>query len=164
MPSIYHVNIAQITGTANSAGFVDNTKIENYTTEPQAKSDALNKERANIRFIKIVDGLQVMGNMDLVNVVATGANATTAPTAFEFDLSVDKGDSILFTKDETTGAEITGAAAIKRVIARALALEHTKISEIRTNTKQFFIVEPLTIGSLGNVATIETSITVTKTF
>ncbi len=161
--SIYHVSISQIVGSGNSAGFIDATKIEYYTTDVPATQDSLDKERANLRYIQTVNNLHMMANMNISNIVALGADESTPPTVFSFDVDVDRGDSVLMTHDETAnGVLIYGNAALKRCVARALSTDFTIETEFRWDDKLFFKIDNIHVGALGNISTVQGSITVTK--
>ncbi len=134
LSTFYSVSIAQITGTANAAGFVDNMKVEQYMANngniaPNDFPTSENKVRANIRYKNIVENLQLMGNVYLSNVVAAGADVNTPPTTFSFTLESERGDEYLFTPDETANGVanstvLYGANAISRCVARGLIETH----------------------------------------
>ncbi len=134
MPSIaYNVSITAVAKlTAESQGFIDPKKIEHYmgdATSPTTPSTAAlsrAKERGNIRYDMMIGSLGLMGNMYVSNVVATGANANTAPSTLAFRLTVEHGVEVLVTPNESSpGTFLYGPAAIKRVIARTLLASRT---------------------------------------
>lgn len=183
LSSFYTVSINTLTGPPNSDGFIDHTKIEQYMATgaaPTTVAQSLTKERANIRFDLLNQNLSLSGNIYVNNPVATGGNATTSPTNFAFTAHVERGDSILSTADETSpGTTLTGAAALKRFVARALLTSSTNdqqeyydptptgaltangatVSAIRVGSR----IEKVTAGKLANtVSEAEAVITVTK--
>lgn len=184
MPSTkYRIEITQINGTGNAAGFVDDKRIERYMAEGSTPTDltaSQNKERANLRYRFVLANLQSMGNLYVSDVVATGATADTAPTEFAFTVEAERGDDMLFTRDETAeGEELSGADAIKRCVARGLMAEQlgrlmdcydpTTSTGVKDGApapaavRTFNRVAPLDVAKLtNNLTTAEAAITVTK--
>lgn len=126
IPTQYRITIAGKSGSAGAAtdGFIDAKRVEQYMAEGSAPTTYVNsvaKERANLRFRFLQQQLQLEGNIYIENIVAAGGNANTAPTSFVFTAIVERGDSVLFTRDETNNnAPLTGVDALKRMVARAL--------------------------------------------
>jgi hypothetical protein len=135
LSTIYTVAIAGISGSGDSAGFIDNMKVEQYMANngaaPASFASSENKVRGNIRYKNLVEQLQIMGNMYLSNASAANATVDTTGGSFNFTLEVERGDETLITYDETanatpvtyganTGNELLGANAIVRCVARAL--------------------------------------------
>jgi hypothetical protein len=175
----YRVEIAAIAGTANAAGFVDATRVETYMMNggaaPASYTNSTNKERANVRYKLVLENVQTMGNMYVSNVIATGATVDTAPTKIGMTFEVERGDSILYTRDELTpGVELSGANAIIRCVARALCETKVIRGEIYDPTLSAPLnsnayaragsrLEMITVGALSNsVTTAGASVTVTK--
>jgi len=103
---------------------------------PTTFANSTAKERGNQRFVSMIAQLQLMANCDLVEIVATGANANTAPSKFEFDLVFEHGDSVLVTNDESNPGEVlTGIDAIKRCIARMMIEDREDFSDIYDPTE-----------------------------
>jgi hypothetical protein len=129
LSTFYRVSIAQISGSDDNAGFIDQKTVEMYmanngvapTITPSSLTTSTNKVRANVRYQNVIEKLQQLGNMYTSNVVITGGSIDTPPTTVAFTLEVERGDSILTTRDEAnTAIEITGANAIVRSVARGL--------------------------------------------
>jgi hypothetical protein len=133
MPSTWFrvtINGAAAPTTAPKDGFIDNKSIETYVGEGSAAPTTLvqttAKERANIRFKFLQQQLQLEGNVYIQDIVATGGSSVAAPTSFVFTAVSERGDEMLFTRDETaSGAPLTGIPALTRMIARALCEART---------------------------------------
>lgn len=122
--TFYSVQINALSGPANSDGFIDPTRIEQYLaggTPPSSLALSITKERANSRFEILTQTLGFVGNFYISNAIATGATANSAATSLTMTVEIERGDSVLVTKDENNaGQTLTGAAALKRLCARAL--------------------------------------------
>ena len=130
------------------------------------------KARAYYRYkaILFTCGFSV-NRLDTCNLTNTGGDANTAPTTFGLTLVYDK-PSYLETPDElNAGSTLTGENCIKRWVARALGETYT-VSDIvydptaATNNsyvKRGQVQSDLVVGSLGDISSIENSITVTLT-
>lgn len=120
----YRVEIAQINGSGDAAGFIDPTTVEEYMAKGEDAGtfeQHTDKVRANYRYLHLVQSVQSMGNLYFTDVVAAGGSITTAPTKLEFTLVVERGDGMLLTPDDTDPSiDIEGVDAIKRCIARSL--------------------------------------------
>lgn len=181
--TFYSVQINAISGPANSDGFIDPVRIQDYMVSgaaPTTKDQSVTKERANSRFDMLVQNLSIAGNLYVNNATATGANAITAPTRLDFTVEVERGDSVLSTKDENNaGQTLTGAAAIKRYVARSLiSRRDSDFAEYYDPTKNDAVVangatvsasrmgnriDKIVVGALANtIAEAEAVITVTK--
>jgi hypothetical protein len=140
LSSLYSVTIAGVNNPAPADGFIDYTTIEQYMAQgsiPATYAQTTAKERANIRFKFLQEQIQREANVYLTNFVAAGGSSTAAPSSFSFTAEVERGDSVLFTRDETANdAEMTGVAALTRWIARALIESRTTVSHIYDPTKE----------------------------
>lgn len=157
MPTYYRVTITGAEAAAPRDGFVDHTTIEQYRAMGQtvtSLSNALAKERANIRYLKIVEFLQQLGNVRLTNLKAdnddggpgtpTFATANNAAPEFSFTAVFEHGDEAIAAEDFTEpGWTVTGIDAIRQQIALALCYDHTV---------KGFIVDPTTDGGLQRAA------------
>lgn len=127
----YRVEIAQITGAGDAAGFVDPTRVENYIVAGAAAgtyAQHTDKERGNYRYKALIQAVQSMGNLYVSDVVLTGGSPAAAPTKVAFTLTAERGDGMLITADENNaGQELTEADAIKRCLARALIQGRTNL-------------------------------------
>jgi len=129
LSTFYRVSIAAIAGTGDAAGFIDPTTVQTYmanngvapTVPPSTLTTSTDKVRANVRYKDVVENLQLVANMYVSNIVVTGGTVDSAPSNVAFTLEVERGDSVLTTRDEAnTAVEITGANAIVRCVARGL--------------------------------------------
>lgn len=129
LSTFYRVSVNAIAGSGDNAGFIDSKTVEMYmanngvspTIQPASLTTSTNKTRANIRYKNVLEKLQYIGNMYTSNVVITGGSIDTPPTNVAFTLEIERGDSILTTRDDAnTAIEITGANAIVRAVARGL--------------------------------------------
>ena len=179
----YRVEIAQITGSGDAAGFVDPTRVENYIAAGATAgtyAQHTDKERGNYRYKAILQAVQAMGNLYVSDIELTGGSPAAAPTKVAFTLTAERGDGMLITADENNaGQELTGAAAIERCIARALIQGRqnlmcdifdsttttapkngaTSTTAVRTGPR----VTTINIAALANnLTTAEAAITVTK--
>ena len=182
LSTLYRVDITQLTGSSNGDGFIDANTIEFYMTQgsnPSTVADSLSKERANIRYKQVIYSLQLMANMYVPSYVATGGSSTAAPTTFSFTLQCERGDDYIYTPDENNaGVILTGAAAIKRAIARACLETRTTLTTYYdptlttvagngTQTAQAArygqTALPVTAGALATtISAAEAAITVTR--
>jgi hypothetical protein len=179
LSTLYSVTIAGVNNAAPADGFIDYTTIEQYMAQgsiPTTYAQTTAKERANIRFKFLQQQIQNEANVYLTNFVAAGGSSTAAPSSFTFTAEVERGDSVLFTRDETNNnAEMTGMDALTRWIARALIESRTTISDVYDPTKEttpgnstpaarFGVRETsITVGKLySNLTTATAAITVTK--
>ena len=149
--SIYSITLTNSLATVSpSDGFVDNTRTESYVTSLEnppadfvlALSQA--KRRANVRYREMILQFARVGNIDigLLSIVATGASYKTEPTAFTFTVLVEHGEASLVTDDElNVGQQLTGQAALKRLIARALTY---------TDTLEIEVFDPTPKTTIGN--------------
>lgn len=185
LDTFYSVVITQTLGAAPSSGFVDRHRVETYglaATPTFVTNFALaeDKRRANWRYKFITQNLGLMCNAYTMDIVAAGADANTAPLTFTFVIEVERGDSVLRTADElNAGQFLTGAAAIKRCVARALCQTETVETDVYDPTPTVGYgnlispavpaarvgsrIENLTIGALfGTIAASEATIAVVK--
>jgi len=185
--------------TAPADGFVDKWTVEQWLANAVGNdgmneasldnfppsftlADSLAKRRANVRYNAMVAQMGFVGNMYIMNVVATGASATSAPTTFSFNVLVEHGDGSLVTWDETNpGTLITNPEAVlARTVSRALiqnavvqadVLDPTPMTTVGTygstaNVPRYGVrYESLTVGAVYNSLTAANSaITVTPLF
>lgn len=178
--TFYSVAIAQTLGASPATGFIDHHRVETYgldasPTFVSSFSLAEDKRRGNWRYKFITQNLGLTFNAYTLDIVATGADANTPATTFNFNLQIERGDSVLYTPDElNAGQFLTGAAAITRCIARALCQTETVETDVYDPTATVGYgnlivpsvpaprvasrIEKLTIGGLfAGVAAAETS-------
>lgn len=178
LSTLYSVTIAGVNNAAPADGFIDPNTVENYMaagSAPTTFDQSTAKERANARFQFLQQQIQLEANVYLSNFVTPAGDAATPPTSFTFVAEIERGDDVLFTRDELNpGQDLTGIDALTRWIARALVESRTTIRMIYDPTKattpgnstpaaRFGIREvPVTIGALySNLTNAEASITVT---
>lgn len=167
------------TGDAPADGFVDYKNSNQYITfdatgqvtgRPASLDNGKAKARAFYRYKQIINICGFSVNiLKLTNQATEGADADTAPTKITFTIVYDK-PSYLRTDDElNAGAQLTGADCVKRWIARALSNQYESMELIfdpTPSTVNAYIVrgpitDDLIVGSLGDISTIESNITVT---
>jgi hypothetical protein len=158
LPSFYRISISGPTNSAPADGFVDNMRAEQYlanavgadgTNESSLDNlpaftlaNSMAKKRGNIRYNEVVAQMGLVGNINISNIVATGASATSSATTFNFDVIIEHGDGSLRTWDETSpGTVLTNPqTVIARTISRAL---------IANVTVQADILDPTANTSVG---------------
>lgn len=178
--TFYRVTLTNPGGlVAPANGWVDNVRVETYlqTSVPGGFSFAQSqaKERGNMRFADVIGQLQMMANLYIENTVSTGADAATEPTAFAFTAEVERGDDVLVTRNDLGGVDLTGAAAIRRCVARALIMTYTRnalvydpTATVAPGNATSFARNPgrtaaLTVGALAaNLTAAEALVTVAK--
>ena len=153
----YNVVITSLTGVgAEGSGFIDSKKVEHYMVDgaaPVSVAASINKERANIRYDNLIGKLGLAGNVYISNVIATGANASTAPSSFSFTMESEHGDDCLTTvsasNEPSPGTVLTGANAIKRVVARSLIENRIDFGDYYDPTlKAAFIANASTVDAV----------------
>ena len=124
LSTFYKVTIAGVNNAAPADGFIDNMTIEQYGaagSNATTFAQTTTKERGNLRFEFLQQQIQLEANVYISNTSSPGGSATAAPSSFVFTAEIERGDSVLFTRDElNNAAPLTGTAALKRWIARAL--------------------------------------------
>ena len=148
-PYYFNIAINQLAGAAPNDGFVDNNSsvfyIQNNGTDlgtgwAMDLAHAQAKARANIRWSSVLQQLELQATPYLVcSIVATGADQNTPASVFSFSVAYQDVEP-LNTLDETAASPtyLTGAAAIKRFVARALT------NNITTN---YMVMDPSIVGS-----------------
>lgn len=147
----YTVNIAYmaITGaTLPGTGFIDNTRPDHYGTAtispiPSSLDAALDKGRAYVRWIEIINQIGMNISPMVSNVTATGADPSTAATSFSFTAGYDRNDYVNTLDELNPGNILYGVDAVKRWVARALT------SAFFTKT---VIVDPTPIWNIPHTA------------
>lgn len=172
----YRVEIEKLEQPDEGDGFVDHTRLEIYRTldkddEASDLDKALAKERANMRWEAIVQRVSTyISPVRILDIVATGANANTAPTKVEFTLVYDREDYVL-AHDELNPPEILyGANALKRLVATALASDITSSTIVLDPTPLVGVlgaygesIQKVTAGkAAATIEDAEAAITVTK--
>lgn len=178
MQTSYSVQITNATAAAPGNGFIDPTTIEAYMAAnslPATYAQCQAKERGNVRFDFLQQQVQLEANVYMTNLTASGASATAEATSFSFTAVVERGDDVLVTRDESNpGSYLTGTAALKRWVARALVESRTCFGDIydptlattpgnTTTAARYGIrTEQITVGALKTTLTAaEALITVT---
>lgn len=185
MSNIYDVTIAAagLGGVAPADGFIDPKSSYSYmdTAGDAPNTAALGKAkmRANRRYKGLIMKVHEMCNAYVLQTTAPGATADTAPTSLTVRFEIEQGDQVLKTADEqNAGQWLTGAAALKRCVARALMREETRNNEYYDPTvvpgrdidgadnagiARGPVINIETVGALAaSIATAEAAITVTK--
>lgn len=188
LSTFYRVSINAIAGSGDNAGFIDSKTVEMYMANngvappvpPTSLTTSTNKVRANTRYKNVLEKVQAMGAIYTSNVIVTGGTVDTAPSNVSFTLEVERGDSILTTRDDSNSAiEITGENAIKRCVARGLMVSNQNFvfpvyDPTKTTAAQNGSVSnaaarvgsttlTFNVGALANsVSTAEAAVTVTR--
>lgn len=176
----FRVSIKNTTSnTSPSDGFVDDKNVSDYLTidqingiyinKPTSLALALAKARGFIRYQKIVDNLNFNQNTLGIIDIVSDATVNTEATQISFTVIYDKPDYLTTTDETKIGNILTGAAAIKRWIARALT-QNLNINFMifdpsltqNQNVVKGYTLEKVAIGAYGVLAANENSITVTQ--
>ncbi len=177
--SIYDITIASVGGASPSDGFIDSKNVYQYMadaspTTPTNFALATAKSRANRRHKAVVNMIDFYSNFEMVAVIQGGSpTASTNPTNMVYRVMGDLAN--ISTRDELNqGQTLVGEAAVKRIVARALAKTEKVGLEVfdptmstapgnatsYNRTGPRFIEE--TVGPLyGSLAAAEASVTVT---
>ena len=166
-------------GTWGNLGFTVGNKggsivssVDNVTL-----AQSLDKERATMRWDAVVAELGwLISPIMLAEIYKTGNLNGTAPVStLAFTVGYDR-PAYLSTEDElNAGVMLTGAACIKRLIARALTQTYVGNQEIfdptltsvgntcvRVNPLQILSVTSEALDAVADIATVEANITVTQ--
>lgn len=140
----YDITIAAVTGSAPSDGFIDPKTLGQYMNEtpatvPTTYAQSLAKSRANRRYRHVVFGLQAHTPLEVVSTTVTGGTAIVAPTSITF--RVKSSSAVTVADSENEGEMLSGADAIKRVVANALT---------RTETTALRVIDPTKGTAAGN--------------
>ncbi len=116
-------------------GFIDPTTIYQYMTQngdaPTNLAAATAKARANKRFRNIILQVHFMCNAYVLALTPTGGDVDTPPSALTIRFEIEHGDGSLTTADESNaGQRLTGIAALKRCVARAMVMDQVRDTEI----------------------------------
>lgn len=163
------------TATAN-LGFAINTAYGGAMDLAEAE----NIERGNMRWKGIINSIEAGLTAFVYNIsVMTGSttDGNVPPTTLAWTLGVENVDHVYCItaagEPETVGTILTGAAAVKRLVARALVVDWSENRNVFDNTltvrgtyalrENSVVVEYLTapaLDTLGDIATVEGNITV----
>jgi hypothetical protein len=144
MSNLYDVTIASISKAAPADGFIDPFRIEYYRAQENApKGTSMDvmatKKKGFVRWHRIENQLQCLGNIYCSNITAPGGTVNATPTSVSFRVLVEHGIESVSTPDElNVGQVLTGADALKRAVARALC------SSLIANQE---VWDPTTVGS-----------------
>lgn len=153
--SVYNVVITKSESAAPSDGFLDPTRVEIYMASgpsPTTYAKSKTKERGNIRWLTMLQQLNLVTLMYVQTVAAPSGDSNTAPTTLTFNISVENDDSYVRTADELNpGTFLVGIAAIKRAIARALIAsqisDYAELYDPTTATAPGTTVAAVRVGS-----------------
>lgn len=131
MGPIYDVVITTLAGAAPADGFIDPKSSYQYMDQdgdaPDSLAAAQAKFRANRRFKRLVNEVNGLGNAYLISAVTTGATADTAATSITIRFQIEHSFTPSTPDESNPGTTLTGPAAIKRAVARALVLTETNV-------------------------------------
>lgn len=182
MSSSFLVTIAGVTAAAPADGFIDNSSIEVLMAAPGATlpttfAQSQAKERGNVRFGFLQQQLQFEGNIYISDIVAAGSDPVTQPTSFVFHATMEREEANYQVHDENNpGQFLTGPAAVKRLVARALIEGRDVVRAMYDPTqtvpvsgfagaysRQVARTETLTVAKLAaNLTAAEALVTVTR--
>jgi len=168
-PTYYRVEIdgTSLGGASPADGFIDEQRGEEYDPFPSTNDLGLAKERANMRYLEIIQQVSTaISPTHVLEIVKPGADGDNEATAYEFTLVYDREEYVI---TDTESGELTGADAVQWWVANALS------SDIIANTQAFqpleqlggdlqdaFRIEVVTAGKIAaDIATATAEITVT---
>jgi hypothetical protein len=161
-PTYYRVEIA---------GAIDCQTPEDYAAEnggsfPTTDLASLEIEYSNMWFEAVIRGAsENISPLFHPAVVVTGRTNNAPATAIEFTLPYDRPE-YLDTEDETAPpARLTGADALKRMIARALindVVENRQVYQPEALKNEPQILELTAVALFADLATAEGAITITE--
>jgi hypothetical protein len=129
MSATFIVSITNAGAAGDSAGFIDPKRLEQYGTTGASAQHSINKKRANLRFDMILSSIAMATNVTVKSAETVGASNTEEGTVFEMTVEFSSLDSVYILRDDQP---ITGALAIRRMVAEA-------ISSDATNLRDFYI-------------------------
>ncbi len=169
----YRVSISAVAQSSPGDGFVDNKDTQLYGTLATDLAHAKTKTRAFLRWQAIIQQVgSLVSPVEVVSIVATGADINTAATTFAFTLAYDR-IAPLVTADETSPGTIisTPTAVIKRLVARALTsiinrtvavVDPTLVANTPSSSNYGPSIISLVAGAAAaSISDAETAITVT---
>jgi hypothetical protein len=151
-----------MTDTAPKNGFIDNTTVEKYraSAEPASLTTSLAKERGNIRYTKMLENISENSTpVDILNIVATGADVNTEATTFAFTVVYDRVNSVYTRNELSSNAIITGIAALKRQVARTFAQSIVKNTVVYDPTLVYPPDGGVAFGQSVKIVTAEAPLT-----
>jgi len=166
-------------GTWGNLGFTVGNKGGSTVAgvDNQTLAQSLDKERATMRWDAVVFELGwLISPIMLGEIYKTGNLNGTAPvTTLSFTVGYDRAAYLSMEDELNPGTLLTGAACIRRLIARALTQSYTGNQEIfdptltttgntcvRVNALQILPVTTEALDAPADIATVEDNITVTQ--
>lgn len=131
MGLIYDVAITALAGAAPADGFIDHRSSYYYMDTaqdaPNSLANAKAKFRANRRYKNVLNAVQSLGNLYVLSTTTAGANADTAATSITIRFQVEHSEVISTPDENNVGTTLTGAAALKRAVARGMIVSNNNI-------------------------------------
>lgn len=177
------IQLASVNGQPWTTGGANATKLGFpagiYGGSPSTLEQSTNKALANMRWLMVINQLEMFSTPFMLNdVLGTGNfDGSDELNTFSFTVGYERPDQISVVETEgepNPGNILTGAAAIKRAVARGLIATYkgnTNLFDPTITTKGSYAVRPnsvrvttLTatgIDTLANIATIEGNLSVT---
>lgn len=164
--------LATLGFTAGNKGGSIDSAVDNMTL-----AQSLDKERASMRWDAIVNELgALISPVFFGEVVKTGnLNGTVPVTTVSFTVGYDRPSFLSLEDSLNAGVMLTGAACVRRLVARALVNSYTGKQEffdptlwtsgntcVRPNPLQILDVTAQALDTAANIATVESNITVTQ--
>lgn len=179
---------APVSFEVSIAGEVDDMREEIYAQQngevwPTAKTNAVDIAKAGIRYQAMIGQLSLLANFEILpeSIERTGRTADAPAQTYEFTITFYRDRvSYLKTEDENNpGTILEGVDAIKRAIARAIAVDYVQnysfwdptVTVTRTNTNtteettppRGWAYEAVTAEKLyADITAAEAAITVTE--
>lgn len=179
-----YLQLASINGqpwTINSGNAVASlgTTLGNHGGYPITLANSEAKERANIRWTQMISEIEENATPSFLgNISRTGNVANVSTSSVTFTVSYDRPETIYTTArpgEPDAGAVLTGTAALRRQVARALTqtmVSNRKVFDPNmenfgpyTDRPNAARIEPITAAALdtiANIATVEDNITVVQ--
>lgn len=168
-----------VTGISSEVGFAPGAYGGSAAaaTANLTLAQSFDKERANMRWDQVVNQLgSLISLIFLDEIVRTGNNDGTAPvTTLSFTVGYDRANFLETENELAPGTMLTGAACVRRLVARAVVspLSGTQevfdptitslgSSAVRQNPSLISGIIADALDSAGDIAVVEANITVTQ--
>lgn len=129
--------------TAPNNGFIDDKRVWQYsgfsssapytpgTTIPTNLVTSQKKARGYLRWEQLRKNVGNLGSVSVFNNVdPTGGTIDNSPTEIDFTVGYDYVDSLIVDDETSPGTNLSGTAAISRLIARVFAYSYTALVPI----------------------------------
>jgi len=128
-----------------SSFYVVNNGTDLETGWPTSLTTALAKNRANLRWLHVIQLLESTVNpLSVFNITTPGATYDNGPTSITFTVSYDRSDYLSTSDELNTGTTLYGSDAVSRYIARSL---------IDTIIRNVSVLDPTIVINSGGAST-----------